>query len=199
MLCSEEEIESHKEGAKQYFMDQFGLDVDSLAAQGRIDFGDFSLNPDYQYRVQIASGKGPNDEGWIIRDGGYIAVVIDPAGIELGGNSEGLHANMFNAYLYGDYNVLVTNSGSQPKEEMIIQFRSTEAAKINADGSMDFRCAVFNEEFGEGVAYGSTILKPMLDGKLRGNGRTVVSWPSLSPISFFPESPEFGYSASSFK
>jgi len=193
------QIAAKEQEAKDHFGVEYGVDIDELVAAGRIVFTDFSLNPDYQYRLFMADGVGPNSDGWLIRDGGFLAIVVDPQGIELGGNHVGVTARASFVFMYGEYNILKTNSEGLPMEEMIIHFRSTTPAIIREDGSLDFRCSLFHEQWGEGTAHGTTVLDPILGGKLRGNGRTVVTFPASSAASRFPAFPNFSYDGSALQ
>lgn len=177
--------------AKAYFYAQFGLDVDSLVANNRASFVSFTLNPDFQYRVQIATGMKAPGEGWIIRDGGFRLMILDPNGVDLGGEMAGKRADQFNAMFFGNYNILATGENGEAEEEILVFYRSKDPAIIGADGSMTFRCNMYNEKWGEGLGLGTLTVEPTADGKMRGNARNVLSFPPTSDVLEFPSSPAF--------
>jgi len=177
--------------AKAFYLQRFGLDVDYLLAQGRVAFDLFAVNPDFEYRVQIATGKGANSEGWIIRDGGYRLLILDPNGIDMAGEFEGQHADPLNAMFFGDYNILVTDKRNRPVDELIIHYQANEPAVIHANGSMDFRCEMISEKLGTGLGSGTLMLSTLSNGHIRGNGRNVLTFPGVSTLAEFPAYPPY--------
>lgn len=186
---SESQIEARAQESKNYFMTKFGIDTDALLAEGRIEWVSFFINPDYEYRVHFASGMSPDENGWIVRDGGFAILVVDPQGIALGGEFEGQQAPQFNVFMYGEYNILQTQANREPQQQ-IVQYRSAEPARILADGSMEFRSTVIHPQWGEGFLFGVTLLLPENDN-LRANARAVLTWPGLSSNNEFKGTEEF--------
>ncbi|PCK08712.1 MAG: hypothetical protein COA42_07735 [Alteromonadaceae bacterium] len=76
--------------AKDFIAERFGIDVDSLLAQGRVAFGLWELRPDVLCRARVLSGARVPVEGLPLRAGGHTLVVIDPEGIVMGGEFEGV-------------------------------------------------------------------------------------------------------------
>lgn len=178
--------------AKDFYLERFGINVDALVAEGRVAFDMFTLNPDFQYRVQIATGmKAASGQGWIIRDGGFRLMILDPDGMDLGGEFAGHHADQFNAMFFGNYNILATNDNGKPQKELIVFYKSRQPAVIAADGSMTFRCDMYNEEWGEGLGLGTLTVEPQADGTMRGNARNMLTFPATSMLNEFPAFPAY--------
>lgn len=187
-----DETEEISRQAKEFFLARFGLDVDSLLLDGKVAYDMFTLNPDFQYRVQIAAGmQAANSDGWIIRDGGFRLMILDPEGLDLAGESAGKHADQFNAFFFGNYNILATDKKGEPEEEILVFYKSRQAAVIGADGSMTFRCDMYNEKWGTGLGLGTLTVEPMEDGRMRGNARNVLTFPATSTKDEFSTFPAY--------
>ena len=185
------EILELRETAKTHFYDFFGIDVDDPAMVGRISFDLFMVNPDFQYRVHALSGEQVPSEGWIIRDGGYSLTITDPAGIALGGESTGLHAAQGAGGFFGNYNILTTDKHGNANGELIIHYASETPTVPLANGDFYFKCAMFNDEWGEGIGMGIMNFIPRDDGLVRGNVRNVLTFAPASTVEDFPISPAF--------
>ena len=189
---TDEEIAAVREQAKDFYWDRFGIDVDDPAMAGRITFTMFTLNPDFEYRLHVLSGANAPSEGWQIRDGGFQLAVTDPAGIDLGGELTGTHAPAGSAMFFGNYNILVTDEDGEPKDELIIFYKSNVPGETLPNGSFMFRCDMFIEEWGEGLGMGTILTVPLSDGRIRANARNVLTFPPVSALLEFPDFPPIG-------
>lgn len=179
--------------AKAFFLERFGLNVDELLAEGRVAYDMFTLNPDFQYRTRIATGMDVSEDGWIIRDGGFRLMIMDPEGIDMGGEWEGKHADHMNAFFFGNYNILATNSRGRPQEEIIVHYKASEPAIMNDAGGMEFKCEMFNEDWGTGLGLGLLTVVPLNDGsgRMRGNARNTLTFPATSTVTQWPMFPAY--------
>lgn len=189
MHRTDEEISELEVEAKEFYKVRFGIDVDDPTFSGRVGLEMFTVNPDFEYRVQLGSGMKVSQDGWMIRDGGFRLDVLDPNGIALGGESEGGFAPAGSAMFFGNYNILATTKKGKPLKEIIIFYRSKFPAFSLENGSFIFVCDMFHEEWGEGLGMGNIRFIPQEDGLIRGNGRNVLSFPPSSDVEFFPEFP----------
>ncbi len=119
--------------AKDFFLARFGVDVDAMVASGDIDFGTFSTDPRILYRNYMAMGKKIPSGGWEVRDGGWTFTVINPAGIDLGGEFLGRHVGFGTQALFGNYNIAETRNNGKIKNERIIFYRSGSVLEVDAD------------------------------------------------------------------
>jgi hypothetical protein len=186
-----EETEEIKNQAKEYFINQFGIDVDDPALEDRISFTMFMVNPDFEYRLHKLSHVNIPPQGWIIRDGGFQLSITDPNGIELGGELAGRLAPEGSAMFFGNYNILATNKRGRPVDEILIFYKSLDPGQTLANGAFVFRCNMFNEDWGVGLGLGTILFIPQEDGRIRGNGRNILSFPPVSTVENFPTRPAF--------
>jgi hypothetical protein len=189
---TDEEIYNLTVEAKAFYLERFGIDVDDPDNIGRVTFDMFTLNPDFEYRLYAASGLKAPSEGWLIRDGGFKLEVIDPNGIELGGELAGTHAPQGAAMFFGNYNILVTNKHGTPRDELLIFYKSNVPGETLPNGSFVFRCDMFNEQWGEGLGVGTILTVPLEDGTIRANGRNVITFLPVTETVDFPDFPPIG-------
>lgn len=161
--------------AKAFFEERFGVQVDAPELGGRISFGLFMTNPDWHYRMYTASGERTPAEGWPVRDGGYMLMVLDPDGLALGGEFEGTIAPAGSVMFYGNYNILV---GKGPRaDELVMLFKSTRPAQIQADGSVSLLCELEHEKWGSGFGAVNVANVPLTGTLVQGVGRNVLTFP----------------------
>lgn len=191
MHRSDEEVAALTRRARAFYLKRFGIDVDDPANEGRVTFTMFTLNPDFEYRLYSISGQEAPKEGWVVRDGGYKLEVIDPHGIDLGGELSGTHAPAGSVMFFGHYNILVTDRSDTSKDEIIIHYRS-RAPGLVRPGSFTFQCDLTHEKWGAGLAMGTESGIPLKDGRIRANGRNVITFGPESKLVNFPDT---GYPA----
>lgn len=173
---SEYQIQQKRQEVKDFFITRFGLDVDDPALAGRIEFMSFMTRPNWDYRAYVMNSK-TSASGWKVRDGGYTMRVIDPAGIDLGGEFIGRHAPFNSVMFSGEYNILLKDRPKGKDKELVIQFRSATFHHINNDGSVMLRCELYNEELGSGYAIVTLDNIVRDDGLVQGRGRNVLTFP----------------------
>ncbi len=162
--------------AKDFFEQRFGVDVDDPALEGRIAFNLFMTNPDWQYRMYTSSDVRTPSAGWPVRDGGYVLMVLDPEGVDLGGEFEGSSAPAGSVMFYGNYNILIGN-GPRRNRELVMLFKSTRPAQIQSDGSVSLLCELEHEDWGSGFAAVSVANVALSDTLVQGVGRNVLTFP----------------------
>lgn len=173
------EIAAADAAAADFFQQRFGLDVETLAAEGRIAYRSFFFDPRTEYRLYHLAGARVPPEGWLVRDGGYLVTVLDPAGIELGGERAGEHAPSGSFLAFGHYNVQTTLPNGKPREEIVIRYQSVTPVAPLADGSVHFRCELIHPDWGSGLAQGVMANVVLPDGRLQLNIRNVLTFPGL--------------------
>ncbi len=201
MKRSPEEVIQFRYEAIEFFKARFGLDAEDPALVGRIVFRSFATNPQWGYRVQYFAGRRVDADGWKVRDGGYMIQVLDPNGIELGGEFNGVTARQNSIVFYGNYNIL-TEGRHRPyfnedddddeyedddddyrykwkqrkkNRELVMLFRSSALAQINEDGSLNFRCEILNEKWDStGLAIGNVANEDIDGVLLQGVGRNSI-------------------------
>ncbi len=172
------EIAVEEAAAKLFFWERFGVDVDELAASGRIDYQPFTIDPRIDYRVYHMAGRRVPAAGWEVRDGGFLVIVTDPEGIVLGGEHAGEHAVAGSSMAFGLYNILTTRPNGRPGEEIVIRYQ-TPAPGTPVAGPIGFVCELEHEGWGSGLAQGIQANVPLPDGRLQFNIRNVLTFPGL--------------------
>lgn len=194
MHKTDAEIAALEQEAKDFFEWRFGIAVDEYVDAGLIRFRPWTLHPDLDYRTYYYDGNFPpqrNPEppiyGWNIRDGGWIAEVIAPGGLVLGGEFEGTWIPEGSSVLKGNYNILATRFNGAPVDEIVIHYRSLLPIVPRDDGSFLFRCELDADDipgvsFDEGFVFGHMANEWMPDGRMKGNGRNVLTFPKTSRV-----------------
>ncbi len=112
-----EEAAAQEQKARDFFEQRFGITAAHIES-GAVAFNSSMLNPDWGYTAHTIAGESVPAEGWVVRDGGFSAVVMDPAGFDLGGQyavehaGQDLHVPQGTAFAFGDYNILVRDPGN---------------------------------------------------------------------------------------
>jgi len=177
--------------AEIFYLNRFGIDVNAPENSGRVLFRSFMLDPRLEYRAYHVSGMKAPEEGWVVRDGGWILIITDPNGFTLGGEFSGLSVAAGTMFFYGEYNIDVKKPKSKYKsddydndENIIISYRAGTPALTNSVGLLPFSCQValkpLTENFSEGtegLAQGiATAIVPDINGIIRANVRNALTF-----------------------
>jgi hypothetical protein len=175
---SDEEIAAERQKALAYFEAQFGLDLELEDVQA------FGQDPRTEYRAYKITGYRVPEEGWLVRDGGFIVNI--PAGTTLYGEyggAEGINLPGDGFVVFGEYNIDVTapGRGNEP-EDIIIHYESESPIVPSPDFGTAFLCRVTSdhfEDFGGGLAQGVFQMHTTEDGLQVSNIRNVLTFPGL--------------------
>lgn len=169
MLRSAAEISEHRMSAIKYFEERFGINFES----GSIFFNGFEVMPEIEYHVILDSMKRGirNDE---IQDGGWIAVVVDPNGVTLGGQFDGLRVPQGTMFVYGDYKINKRNRSE------VIAYKSNKPFIPQFDGSFIASFDVHSKN-SYGKATATISPKASGDGFMTANIKNVVQFDSNCP------------------
>lgn len=110
--------------AKDFYLTRFGIDVDMEVAAGRIDFGIWDADPRVLYRNYVNSNHKIPSRGSEVRDGGWQVTILDPTGMNLGGEFTGIHVPAGAQALWGNYNIAHRKRNGKIKSEEIIWYRA---------------------------------------------------------------------------
>ena len=173
MGFSEEESNDEERKAKGFFLQRFGLDAETLLEQGRATFTRIRFDPRQDFRAFVFSGECVSSEGYKWRNGGFLLSIIDPEGVELGGEFDGQKAPEGSGVLFGMYNILIT--GPYAREE-IIRYRSLMPTATSR-GITTVNCELHHPAWGEGLLQGLISSRMQGDGKLQAATRSVLTFP----------------------
>ncbi|AJC67813.1 MULTISPECIES: hypothetical protein [Dickeya] len=191
MGLSSSEVAQKREEAIRYFNREFGIDVNALIAQNRIELKPYTGNPDGHYRLYSLAGMVLPSEGWVVRDGGFYITVLDSRGIPLAGNHRGETATPLNQMYYGSYNILAT-SDFQKTREIIVNYESNALAAISPDRlRTTFNTRTYSKLWGEGQSYVSYEFELSGGQTVLTNGREVMTFSKYPSTRDFPAYPSF--------
>lgn len=176
------QIDLEGQRAKDYFYARFGLNVDALVADGRLAFDSFMIDPRGEYRAYTKSGAKAPSEGWVVRDGGFIATVLDPNGIELGGEFQGAGLPPISPgglILFGNYNILETKPNGKHGQAFSISYRSDMPMITNDWGELIVNCQISLDEFASGSHSGKAQGMGLV---FAGPGGLTLSWRNVLTI-----------------
>lgn len=157
----EKEFEAVRQEAIAFFEDRYG--IDDIETNPDVFLRPYQVEPISNYRVYAISGRKVPRRGWEVRDGGWELRIINPDGLELGGEFDGEHASFGTFMVYGDYNILACKNRYERErglcEEIILQYQSRHPVPVASLTVPDvltfsFSCEVFSDEYGEGLAQG---------------------------------------------
>lgn len=156
----DDEIAAERAEADAYFTATFG----ALYTPGSLVA--FGFDPRNEYRAYFISGESVPPEGWVVRDGGFIADLSDGGFV-----------------VFGDYNIKATKSGKGgTPDPILIHYESVDPIYPQADGSLMFRCRLSSEsfdDFGGGLAQGMSAPQTLSDGRTVANIRNILTFPGL--------------------
>lgn len=190
------QIAEREEQAKAFFIERFGMDLDAEANAGRLMLMNFMIDPRFNLHMIHSSGDRVPRKGWQMRDGGFMAVVLDPNGFAMGGDSAGKVAPAGSFVLFAEYNVktsylnLSDDKIADTKthtadglffrtDPIILQIRSINPQPPGQNG---FQCELFNDEFGHGLVQGWAQTVPTADGLIKYNISGDLSFPGMGDV-----------------
>jgi len=135
------EIEALEENAKQFYQSRFGIDVDAAVSEGRAAFFPFTVDPRVDYRAFVISGTYVPPEGFALNDGGWILMITDEDGFELGGEFEGQTVPYGSMALVGEYQIEV-HRGNKIVRRIEHSYRSGSFVIFDDNGVASFGCEI---------------------------------------------------------
>jgi hypothetical protein len=149
-------IAAERARADAYFQTTFG----ALYTPGSLEA--FGVDPRNEYRAYFISGMRVPPEGFVVRDGGFMADLSNGGFV-----------------VFGNYNIKVTKpSGAEP---IIIHYESVDPIFETPTG-LFFQCRLSSEDFedfGGGLAQGVSIPRTLADGRTIANIRNILTFPGL--------------------
>ncbi|HEY3078727.1 MAG TPA: hypothetical protein VGM69_02355 [Chloroflexota bacterium] len=186
MRRSPKQIAQQEALARRFFEQRFGLNL----TDGTVSFGSFTFNPANNYRAYTIAGEAVPSEGWVVRDGGFMATVVAEGGVALGGQFAGVHVPNGASVVFGDYNILVGEPDGRAKpgrqREIVLHYRSGDPLITDQFGVLAFRCGLVNAETDLGVTESSWagmaqgLVRPrqqLPDGTVKVSIRNVLTFP----------------------
>ena len=179
MHRTEAEIAQQRADGLAFFKERFGLDP----ANGDVTASSFMFDPRNNYRAYVIGGESVPSSGFVIRDGGFMAIVTKDTYLRgTYGGAAGIWAPAGTSVVFGDYNILRTaGASSHPVKPLILHYQSQTPIRLaNADGAQTFRCELIDPSTGQhGIAQG--VIAPPRDagnGNIQMSVRNVITFPA---------------------
>lgn len=175
MGYSPAQIDQAEADARAFFLERFGI-TDAHYTSGDVTLNLAAARPEYGYRAYTIAGQNVTKSGWPVRDGAFTVTVVNPGGIDLGGEFAGTHASAGTFLTYGWYNIQKQQKSGKAKGQIVLHFRSNQPILPDVNFNFAFVCDVFSETYGVGKAQGINHLVPRPDGLVKANVRNVLTF-----------------------
>ena len=184
MQWSDEEITMFEADAKAFFIEKFGVDVEDPLYVGRVMMVPFMLDPRWEYRAYHSTEEKIPGRGWVVRDGGFQLVAIDPNGVELGGEFHGRHVPQGAIAAFGIFNI--ARQTKSETSELIFHYQSREPVVQNSgfplqrdgNGVLIAPFDIFSDEYGHGWGFGHIWDTVNGTNTLQTNNRNIITFPA---------------------
>ncbi len=181
------EIEALEEQGKAFFNARFGIDVDQASEEGRVYLFRFTVDPRAQYRAYIVSDINVPTEGFFVDDGGWILMITDEDGFELGGEFAGQTVPYGSMILFGEYQIEVKR-GNTIVDTIVLSYRSGSFVSFDANGTASFGCEIKRGRLDENDFYDLSVprdglaqgyagpFQPVGNGLVKANVRNTLTF-----------------------
>jgi len=119
--------------AMNYFKWKFGLDFTNPAIAQSVLLAPFTLDPRLNYRAYVMSGGYTPVEGYPVRDGGYVAVLLTD--LTLGGEFQGMTYPANTLFIFGENNILIDRPGTNFDEQVVLSYRFGNPVVVDQNGN----------------------------------------------------------------
>ena len=145
MNRTDEEIETLKQEAVDFFLQRFGINVYTSSS---IVFTGYEMDPRINLKAFTVSGEKVPTTGFPVDDGGWAVIVTDPAGLTLGGAWAGSHIPAGSMLLHGE---VVFSADSK---RINVHYESDTPFIMDQFKAAQVRFKADNEKFGEAAIGG---------------------------------------------
>jgi hypothetical protein len=146
-------------------------------------------------------------EGWVVREGGFMVNLTEETTLYgIWGGEEGKTVPAGSLFVYGDYNINVSDNVSPdnespdnvsptvtplPVEPIIIHFQSVEPIVPDlVNNGTTFRCtaiAPWGEGIAQGISYPQTVTNTTTNMTMtQANSRNIQTYPAYAPSAVMP-------------
>ena len=167
---SEAEIEAFEAETTAFYAQRFGIDLDLDAPDASVQIRSFGCDPRLAYRVVAMAGREVPPEGWPVCDAGYLLTVVDPDGLELGGELAGSIAPAGASMAFGRYQI------ETDAEPLTVAFKAVTPYLSDPYGDSAIHCELDSPELGHGEAYLVFSLDQLMSGEFAVTIRNVLTF-----------------------
>jgi hypothetical protein len=174
---SDAQIAEQRAQALAFFKERFGLDP----ANGDVEISMTMFDPRNEYRAYVVGGETVPSTGWVVRDGGFNAIVTRDTVLHgTYGGAAGKPVPTGTVVTFGDYNIDRTDPSGHSRAPLLLHYQSQQPVSVpDQDGIRHFRCELIDPVTGQhGIAQG--IIAPPRDaggGRIQVGIRNVLTFP----------------------
>ena len=198
-----EEAAAFKEQARAFLAERFGLDFaqDDITPDFAVVLQHIFTDPRQDYSATYIAGREFHPEQWVLYDGLWAAIVIDPTGATVHGTYGGAAGRVIpfgGAMVFGEYVIVhphhplaglfgMRTGGGHPatfrgrRAPVHIQYQSEKPVipPLDPTAAATFDCRALSAEFGQGIILGrGSFPLPLADGNVQTNIRSVMTFPA---------------------
>lgn len=170
---STDDIDAVRSDAKAHMAKRYGIDVDGLVAEGRMQWLELHIDPRANYRAYALPGYAIGPEGWTIHEITLSAIAIDPKGIELGGPYAGARFGPGPVGAYGYYQVEPDDNDLDP---LVIQYQTNGLMGTSFDGRNLLFCEMTSDALGTGLGHVTSEIRQLDNGRLSYDFTNAQRW-----------------------
>ncbi|MEM6926704.1 MAG: hypothetical protein AAF602_07250 [Myxococcota bacterium] len=172
---SSDDIADAREAGKAFFADAYGIDVDAEVTAGRLQWLEYRVDPRANYRVVALPDRIVPPEGWLIHEVAMSAIVIDPAGMTLGGPYAEVWVPPGPVGAFGYYQFdAVDDDGNDPS--IVIDYHTDGVMGTTVDGRNLLYCAMESDQLGTGLGHITSEITQTEQGTLVFDFTNVQRW-----------------------
>lgn len=178
------EKQTFHEEALAYWYDRFGIDPQDPAWAGRVTTISFIADPRTNIRAYSMAGTRIPEAGWEVLDGGWMLIVTDPNGVDLGGEFAGVHVGPNSIFARGKYVVQARSKDGGFLADIVVDYQSRApiefipGAPAVAGNCEIIRTTINGEltDWGSGHGQPSQLLIPTPTGETKVSYRNILTY-----------------------
>lgn len=179
----EAEKQTWHEEALAFWENRFGIDPEAPEWAGRVSAIPFFADPRNEIRAYSMAGTRIHRRGWQVLDGGWLLIVTDPEGVELGGEYEGLHVAANTVFGYGKYLVQARTRHGRFLADIEIDYQARGPISFVQGFPWVGNCEVIRTkinghptQWGLGQAQPSQVVKEFPNGEVKLSYRNIITF-----------------------
>ncbi len=177
------EQEAWRQEALVFWQDRFGIDPEDPAWEGRVTFFPFVADPRNDIRAYSMAGARIHRQGWKVLDGGWLLVVTDPAGVELGGEFAGTHVEANTVFSHGKYLIQARTRSGRYLADIAIDYKARGPISFVQGIPWVGNCEIFRTtidgvetNWGSGQAQPNQVVEEFADGRVKQSYRNILTY-----------------------
>ena len=159
---------------------RFGIDPDDPQWAGRVTAIPFYADPRNEIRAYSMAGTRIHRQGWEVLDGGWLLIVTDPEGVELGGEYAGFHVGPNTVFGRGKYLVRARTRHGRFLADIEIDYQARGPIGFAPGFPFVGNCEIISTTInGESVNWGLGQAQPSQVALLMPTGESKLSYRNI--------------------